>query len=173
MTSTRITTAGLAALALALTGCNAPTPEPAETASARETAQAAQTPTVSQITSDQASRIQSAGRVEAEFVACGILTREALARTAPGKTRILAPGVDPVAHDALYDIAFSRSTQAYSAASAAEKSQICQRARATAAEIAGMRAGETPPPTAAPQSSLDEAQAALDRIDRKMDQPNP
>lgn len=172
MTSTMMLNAGLAALSLTLAGCNAPTPDAVEAPEPAMTAQSASTPVISEITADQAGRIQSASRVEAEFVACGILTPEALARVAPGKRRILAPGVDPVAHDALYDIAFSESTQAYSSASAAEKTRICQRARATAAEIAGMRAEEAPPPTARSRSSLEEAQAAVDRVDRKMDERN-
>ncbi len=173
MTSTPMLSAGLATVLITLAGCNAPTPDAAETPEPGMATQTAPTPVIDEITADQASRIQSAGRVEAEFVACGILTPEALAQVAPGKKRILAPGVDPIAHDALYDIAFSRATQAYSATSAAEKAAICQRARTTAAEIAGMRADETTNPGTAPQSSLGEAQAALDRIDRKMGQHNP
>lgn len=169
MISTMNLTAGLSALALTLAGCNAPTPEAAEAPEPSVAAQPASTPVVNEITAEQASKIRSAGRVEAEFVACGILTPEAVARVAPGKRRILAPGVNPVAHDALYDIAFSQSTQAFSTASAAEKASICQRARTTAAEIAGMRAGEPSAPTAPPRSSLEEAQAALDRVERKMD----
>lgn len=173
MTSTSMLTAGLATLLATLAGCSAPSPDAAEAPEPAPATQSAPPPVISEITADQASRIQSAGRVEGEFVACGILTPEALAQVAPGKRRILAPGVDPVAHDALYDIAFSRATQAYAAASAAEKAAICQRARTTAAEIAAMRADETTNPGTAPQSSLDEAQAALDRIDRKMGQRNP
>lgn len=173
MTSMPVVTVGLAALCLALAGCTPPRSDTAETPEADAVPQAAPTPTVGVITTDQANRIRAAGRVEAEFVACGILTPEALARVAPGKRRILAPGVDPVAHDVLYDVAFSQATQAYNAASAAQKAQTCQRARATAAEIAGMRAGEAAAPAAPPQTSLEEAQAALDRIERNRDQRNP
>ena len=173
MTSIPVLTVGLAALCLALAGCTAPRSDTAEIPEDDAGSQAAPTSTVGVITADQASRIRAAGRVEAEFVACGILTPEALARVAPGKRRILAPGVDPVAHDALYDIAFSQSTQTYSEASAAQQIQTCQRARATAAEIAGMRTGETSAPAAAPQTSLEEAQAALDRIERNRDGRNP
>ena len=173
MTSMPMVTVGLAALSFALAGCSPPSSDAAESPEPVTASQPAPVPTVGVITADQASRIQSAGRVEAEFVACGILTPEALAQMAPGKRRILAPGVDPVAHDALYDIAFSQSTQAYNAASAAQKAQTCQRARATAGEIAGMRAGEAATPAAPPQTSLEEAQAALDRIERNRDQRNP
>lgn len=173
MTPMPMVTVGLAALSFALGGCSPPRSEAVEAPDPVTASPSDPASTLDVITADQASRIQSAGRVEAEFVACGILTPEALAQVAPGKRRILTPGVDPVAHDALYDIAFSRSTQAYNAASAGQKAQICQRARATAAEIAGMRAGEPSAPAAPPQTSLEEAQAALDRIERNRNGRNP